>query len=183
MYNKISELITNDLVNYHNRPLTKKTISRYDLSILQHHVERQARYEYNADLARELSRQVNLDLFEHVRMVTNFIDCIQIQDDFIDILRDLVRIDEELSHQEAENLGFGHEARELRKMWRKKLNEAHKWLDRSVKYKIEWIKEHKKPRAAYVINATCELHNGLYWTIKALIEYPQFIKEGFKRVR
>lgn len=181
MYNEINTLINNDLNNYNKRPLTKSTISYDDLHTIAAYTRLWANNETRRDRALYLAKHLDRKLYNHIECVTQFHVEVTIYDDFINILDELCAIDEALNYEEADNLGFGKDARLLRKEWRAKLREAHKHLDRCVRNRILYIKEHHRPHTTYVSNLTGECHNGLYWTIRACITMPKMLRYGFTK--
>lgn len=181
MYNEINTLIKNDLNNYNKRPLTKSTVSYDDLHIIAAYTRLWANDERNRDEALHIAKYIDKKLYDHIECVTSWHVEVTIHDDFIELLNELYAINEALNYEEANNLGFGKEARILRKKWRAKLREAHKYLDKCVHNRILWIKEQRRPHTTYVLGATGECHNGLYWTIRELILNPKYIKYGFTK--
>ena len=88
--------------------------------------------------------------------------------DFTKLVDELLSIDETLTREECENLGFGPDARALRKRWRKLIRKGHKILNQQTKNHVNRIKEWSKPRRTYVSIVSGEVHNGLYWAIRGL---------------
>lgn len=182
MFKEINTLISNDLNNYNKRPLTKSTISYDDLQTIAAYTRLWANNETIRDRALYLAEHLDQRLYNHLECVTELPIEVTIHNDFIDILNELYAIDEALNYEEANNLGFGKEAKLFRKEWRVKLRKAHKYLDRCVRNRILGIKEHRKPRTIYISNFTGECHNGLWWTIRACITMPEMLKHGFTKV-
>lgn len=181
MYKEINTLIKNDLNNYNKRPLTKSTISYDDLHIIAAYTNMWANDEIRCNRALCLAKDLNHRLYNHIELVTQWRIEISIGDDFIELLNELYEIDEALRYEEECNLGFGKKAKILRRRWRHKLREAHKYLDKRVRNRVLWIKEWSKKHKVYISNLTGECHNGLWWTIRACIDCPQMIKYGFTK--
>jgi hypothetical protein len=179
MFNEINQLILNDIKNYNKRQLTKSTIDLGELGIIQAYTEMYAKNERNLDIALNITRRLDKRLHDRIEHIGGYGIYISISDDFLSSLYELQSIDEALTHEEYNNLGFGNDAKILRKKWRRKLREINKTLDKWVRNRILWIKEWSKPRKTYILNGTGEVHNGLYWTIRAYIDCPQMIKYGF----
>ena len=180
IYNEIYKLITNDLKNYNKRKSTQQIITKERLYRLSLYTNMWAEHEKNKFLALDIAGRLDKKLYDHIHIITTY-DNVHIHDDFIMQLKSLERINEELVHEEEENLGFGKTARKLRKRWRTELRKIHKRLDKCRKNRINWLKEHRKPRHTYILKATGEVHNGLYWTLRELILNPKYIKYGFTK--
>lgn len=180
IYNEINNLINNDLKNYNKRKSTQLIITKERLDTIKCYTQLWAKDETNKNSALQIAKRLNEKLYNHIDILTEHSN-ITIHDDFMELLKILFAIDEELSYEEEENLGFGRAARKLRKHWRVELRKAHKYLDKCYKNHINWLKEHGKPRRTYILKATGEVHNGLYWTLRELILNPKYIKYGFTK--
>lgn len=180
IYNEINNLINNDLKNYNKRKSTQQIITKERLDAVKCYTSLWAKDEANKNLALQIAKRLNEKLYNHIDILTDY-SKITIHEDFINRLKLLEAIDEELIHEEEENLGFGKTARELRKRWRTELRKIHKRLNRYHKNRVNWLKEHGKPRRTYILKATGEVHNGLYWTLRELILNPKYIKYGFTK--
>lgn len=180
-YNRIHKLITNDLENYDKRAITQRTITKERLHSISCYTNMWAKNETNKILALQIAGRLDKKLYDHIHIITTYDNSINIHEDFIAQLMSLERINEELIHEEEENLGFGKTARKLRKRWRTELRKIHKRLNRCHKNRVNWLKEHAKPRRTYILKASGEVHNGLYWTLRELILNPKYIKYGFTK--
>lgn len=181
MFNKINQLILNDIKNYNKRQLTKSTIDLGELGIIQAYTEMYAKNERNLDIALNITRSLDKRLHDRIKCIGGYGIYIGISDDFLSSLYELQSIDEALTHEEYDNLGFGNDAKILRKKWRHKLREINKTLDKWIRNRILWIKEWNKPRKTYILNGTGEVHNGLYWTIRHGLTMPKVLMHGFKK--
>lgn len=181
MYHTIYKTLDNSLKNYNRRPSLNKIVTRYELDVANAYAknwsENEARYE---TCYKQLTR-LNTKLAKHLENVHQWGIEINICGSFANMVYELTRIDEKLTREEAENLGIGPDAKRLRKEWRGIICKCHKYLNKSVKNKILYIKEWSKPRQTYVLNATGEVHNGLRWTFRELITHPTYIKYGFEK--
>jgi hypothetical protein len=91
----------------------------------------------------------------------------------LDKLNDkLSAISEQLYYEECDNFGISKKAIYLRKQWRKTCREMKRTMKLWIKNHKLYEKEWSKPRQIYISNATGECHNGLYWTIRAIITEP-----------
>lgn len=181
MFNKINRLILNDVKNYNKRRLTKSMIDLGELRIIQAYTEMYAKHERNLDIALNITRSLDKRLHDRIEHIGGYGIYISISDDFLSSLYELQSIDEALTHEECNNLGFGDDAKILRKKWRRKLREINKTLDKWIRNRILWIKEWNKPRKTYILNSTGEVHNGLYWTIRHGLTMPRVLMHGFKK--
>lgn len=181
MYNELNKIVQNYLKGYHKRAIKNRVVDIDSAQTLSAYTRMWAKDEAKLHRSLDIAGIIDINLYEHVKCVTQHGVEITIHDNFIELLNELWIIDEELSRQEAVNLGFGKDAKVLRKKWRNKLREAHKYLDRCVRNRMLWIKEHRKPHQTYVLNCTGEVHNGLYWTLRELILHPSYIKYGFTK--
>ena len=98
-------------------------------------------------------------------------------DPLIELCRKLHNISDPLDYEEAENGGFSKAAHELRKEWRSICRQIKRHMKAQIKGRKLYNKEWSKPRQVYISDLTGECHNGLYWTIRAIISTPQL---GFK---
>lgn len=181
IYNEINNLINNDLKNYNKRKSTQLIITKECLDTIKCYTQLWAENETNRNLALQMAGRLDKKLYDHIHIIVTYDDSINIHEDFITQLKSLEQINEELLNEEEENLGFGKTARKLRKRWRTELRKIHKYLDKCYKNHINWLKEHRKPRRTYILKATGEVHNGLYWTLRELILNPKYIKYGFTK--
>lgn len=181
MYKEIHNLISNDLINYKKRAITRDTISFEELSVLHAYTGLWACDEIRNELALDLAKSIDNKLYERINMAIGYGVNINVYDDTLGLLKELRAVDELLHYEEVDNLGFARDAKNLRKIWRKKLREINKQLDKAYRNRIDYIKEYRRPRTGYVSKYTGEYHNGLWWVIKACIERPQMIKYGFTK--
>ena len=181
MYKEINQLILNDVKNYNKRQLTKSTISLAKLDTIQAYTQMYAKNERNLDIALNITRSLDKRLHDRIEHIGGYGIYISISDDFLNSLYELQSIDEALTYEEYNNLGFSNDAKVLRKKWRRKLREIDKTLDKWVQNRILWIKEWNKPRKTYILNGTGEVHNGLYWTIRHGLTMPRVLMHGFKK--
>ena len=183
IYNEIHKLIDNDLKNYDKRSLTQKSITREGLALIHTYTKLYAEDEAYDNVALSMAYRLDKKLYNHIYNVTDWNVEIHIPKPFIDLLQELEALDEALQYEEAENLGLSQSAGNLRKQWRKKLRKAHKLLNKYHKNRVNWVKEHNKPRPTYELKATGECHIGLYWTLREMLLHPSYIKCGFRKVR
>ena len=181
MFNEINILINNDIKNYNKRSLTKSTIDYDELCTIKSYIAMWSNDESKCKEALSMASKLDQKLHDRIQAITGYGIYIPVYEYLLQGLYELQCIDEELTHEEQDNLGFGPRARKLRKMWRGKLKELNKMLDKCVKYRINYIKEWSKPRTTYVMNDTGELHNGLYWTIIHSLTMPKVLMHGFKK--
>lgn len=95
------------------------------------------------------------------------------------IIDDLGYIDEALAYEEENCLGLSKTAHYHRKRWRKLIRIAKKHFNSIIKNHLTYEKEWSKPRQVYMLRATGECHNGLYWTLREMLLNPGYIKYGF----
>ena len=181
MFNEINNLIHNDIKNYNKRSLTKSIIDYDELCTIKSYVAMWSNDETNCKQALSMAHRLDQKLHDRIQTITGYTIYIPVYGNLLEGLYELQCIDEELSHEELNNLGMGPKARKLRKMWRGKLKELNKMLDKQVKNRINYIKEWSKPRTIYVMNDTGVAHNGLYWTIKDGLTMPRVLIHGFKK--
>ena len=181
MFNEINNLIHNDIKNHNKRNLTKSTIDYDELCTIKSYIAMWSNDESKCKEALSMASRLDQKLHDRIQAITGFGIYIPVYDNLLQGLYELHCIDEELTREELDNLGFGPRARKLRKMWRKKLRELNKMLDKCVKNRINYIKEWSKSRTTYVMNYTGEVHNGLYWTIRDSLTMPKVLIHGFKK--
>jgi hypothetical protein len=181
MFNEINILINNDVKNYNKRSLTKSAIDYDELCTIKSYIAMWSNDESKCKEALSMAIRLDQKLHDRIQAITGYGIWIPIYEDLLHGLYELLCIDEELTHEEQDNLGFGPRARKLRKMWRGKLKELNKMLDKTVKNRINFIKEWSKSRTTYVMNDTGEVHNGLYWTIRDSLTMPKVLMHGFKK--
>lgn len=114
-------------------------------------------------------------------MMYKYLDIQIFNDDAVYIMAEnLLTIGEALSHEESVNLGLGNDARLLRKMWRRQVRMIKRDMKQTIKARKQYNKEWRNPkRIEYISRNTGECHNGLYWTIRAVLDRPIIAKEGF----
>lgn len=181
MFKEINTLIKNDLNNYNKRSLTKSTIDYDELCTIKSYIAMWSDDETSCRQALSMASRLDQKLYNRIQNITGCPIYITICPHVLERLYELHCIDEELTHEEQDNLGFGPRARKLRKMWRVKLKELNKMLDKTVKNRINYIKEWSKSRTVYMMNGTGEVHNGLYWTIRHGLTMPKVLIRGFKK--
>ena len=98
-------------------------------------------------------------------------------DTLIRLCQKLYSICDLLDYEEAENGGFSKAAHELRKEWRSICRQIKRHMKSVIKNRKLYNKEWSKPHQVYVSDFSGECHNGLYWTIRAVIHNPRL---GFK---
>lgn len=182
MYNEIHKLIDNDLKNYNKRSTTQSVVTKVRLKCIHACTKTWAEDEACDNLAQSIALHLDKKLYHHICNITDWHVEVHIPEPFIELLRELEDLDEMLRYEEAESLGVSRLAHDLRKQWRKKLRKAHKLLNLYHKNKVNWVKEHNKPRPTYELNATGECHVGLYWTLREMVLHPSYIKDGFRRI-
>lgn len=181
MYNEINLIVENYVKNYNKRSLKNRIVDKHDADIVAAYTKMWAENEsrYNAALYDLASTDKELhDYLELAHSCHN----VTITDDLCRHTKLLVNIHEELCHEEAENLGVGKNARILRKRWRLVRSSIRKDIKLAIKNKILYAKEWSKPRQAYILLATGEVHNGLCWTIRAMLSTKGATKEGFEKI-
>ena len=122
----------------------------------------------------------------HLPELSRYLDVIKMLDirlckplELYFIINDLNYIDEVLTYEEDNCLGFSKIAHYHRKRWRKLIRMAKKHFKSIIKHHLTYEKEWSKPRRVYTLNATGECHNGLYWTLREMLLNPGYIKHGF----
>lgn len=168
MYNEINLIVENYVKNYNKRSLKNRIVDKHDADIVAAYTRMWSKDEshYNAALNDLASADKKLhDYLELAHSCHN----VTITEDLCRHTELLVNIHEALCHEEAENLGIGKNARILRKRWRLVRNSIRKDIKLAIKNKINYSKEWRKPRQTYMLSATGEIHNGLWFTIKACI--------------
>lgn len=181
MFNKINILIDNDIKNYNKRALTKSAVDYDELCTIKSYLAMWSDDESKYNEALSIAGRLDQKLHDRIQAITGYPIYIPVYDSLLQGLYELQHIDEELTHEEQDNLGFGSRARKLRKTWRRKLKELNKMLNKFVKNRINYIKEWSKSRTTYVMNYTGEVHNGLYWTIRHGLTTPKVLIHGFKK--
>ena len=118
----------------------------------------------------ELNRYVSI-IHEYDIHLDTYID---------DIVTELYGIDEGLTYEETNHLGLSKTASRLRKRWNKQVRSIKRFFKKAIKNRVNYLKEWSKPRKVYILKATGEIHNGLWYTIKALIKSTGLITHSFK---
>ena len=181
MYHTIYKTLDNSLKNYNKRPSLKSIVTKEELYLANTYTKYWSENEACYETCYKQLTQLNIELAKHLEGVHQWGIEIDIDKSFAKMVCELAKIDEELTREEAENLGFGPNSKRLRKEWRQIIRKCHKYLNKSVKNKIRYIKEWSKPRQVYILSMTGECHNGLYWTLRELIIHPTYIKYGFEK--
>ena len=153
-----------------------------DVEIAHNYTNMWAREEAETEWCLECAKRLDQKLYQHIATASRYGIGFTAYETFTQIILRLDSIDDSLTYEERCNFGLGPNARRLRKEWRRTLRKAHKFINRSVKHKIAYIKEWSKPRKQYISNGTGEVHNGLWYTLKALVKCPGAIKYGFRRI-
>lgn len=76
-----------------------------------------------------------------------------------------------LDDEEAETMGLSKTARKLRKEWRSDYRKIKRALKATSRNKLQYYKEWSRPRAKYTFKCTNEVHNGLWYAVKAYVSY------------
>lgn len=103
--------------------------------------------------------------------------------EFDTIYRDYLPVAEALYQEECDNMGLSKEARELRKEWRRLVRKMTKLMRAYIKNAKDYDREWSKPRTEYIFVETGELHNGLYYTIKAWLDMRKYTKMPLKPMK
>ena len=90
-------------------------------------------------------------------------------DPVLQYIKELDLISSKLDYEEAEHLGFSEYASHLRKEWRAKCRQIKRTLKQYIRNRASYNREWSKPRKRYIFAETGEVHNGLWFTIKAYI--------------
>lgn len=181
MYNEINLIVENYVKNYDKRSLKNRIVNKRDADIVAAYTKMWSEDEsrYNAAL-NDLASTDN-KLYDYLELAHSYHNVI-VDERFCNHTKLLVNIHEALCHEEAENLGIGKNAQILRKRWRLVRNSIRKDIKLAIKNRILYTKEWSKLRQTYILPATGEVHNGLYWTIRAMLSTKGVIKEGFKKI-
>lgn len=182
MYNEISLIIENYCNNYKKRAIKNRIVDIDQAKVISAYVAMWASRERNENKALSNLMICDFELYNELKDATSYGIEMKVYDDLVQLTEEFLSIHTEIVHETAENLGFGPRAKELRKERKSVRRKICKYIRRSIKNKIAYIKEWSKPRKKFILNASGEVHNGLYWTIRALIERPAFIKDGFAKV-
>lgn len=168
MYNEINLIVQNYVKNYNRRSLKNRVVDRDDAGFISTYTSVWAKDESRYNTALYDLGSVDKKLHDYLELAHSCHNVI-ITEDICRHTELLVNIHEELCHEEAENLGIGKNARILRKRWRLVRNSIRKDIKLAIKNKIRYAKEWSKLRRVYTLPATGEVHNGLWFTIKAYI--------------
>lgn len=181
MYNELNEIVQTYRKGYHKRAIKNRVIDEYSVGVLSAYTKMWATEEIEQARVSDNLKFSDMKLYREFEAANSYGVEIGSTPYLLELTEKLVSIDNALNREEAENLGIGPEAHRLRKEWCRTRREIHKFIKGAIKYKINWIKEKSKPRQEYVINATGEIHDGLYWTLRELILHPSYIKYGFRK--
>lgn len=181
MYNELNVIVQNYLNGYHKRAIKNRVIDENSAKILAAYTRMWANDETEQMRVSDNLKFSDIKLYREFEAANSYGVELGSTSYLLELTEELVSIDAALNREEAENLGIGPDARRLRKEWRRTRRKIHKFIKGAIKHKINWIKEKSKPRQEYIINATGEVHNGLYWTLRELILRPSYIKCGFKK--
>ena len=168
MYNEINLIVENYLKGYNKRSLKNRIVNKHDADIVAAYTRMWAKDESRYNSALNDLASTDKKLHDYLELAYSYYE-INITEDLCRHTKLLVSIHERLCHEEAENLGIGKNARILRKRWRLVRRSIRKDIKLAIKNKIRYAKEWSKPRQTYVLSATGEVHNGLWFTIKACI--------------
>ena len=181
MYNEINLIVQNYVKNYNKRSLKNRIVDKHDADIVAAYTSMWSENESRYSAALNNLASVDKKLHDYLELAYYYHNVV-VDERFCDHTKLLVNIHEELCHEEAENLGLGKNARILRKRWRLICSSIRKDIKLAIKNKIRYAKEWSKLRQTYMLSATGEVHNGLYWTIRAMLSTKGVIKEGFEKV-
>lgn len=182
MYNELNTIVQSYLKGYNKRAIKNRILSKTDVEICASYAQMWAYDETETLLASENLKSIDMRLYREFEAANSFGVEIGSTCYLLELTEELISIGAALNREEAENLGIGPEARRLRKEWHRTRRKIHKFIKGAIKHKINWIKEKSKPRQEYMLKATGEVHNGLYWTLQELILHPSHIKYGFEKV-
>lgn len=168
MYNEINLIVQNYVKNYNRRSLKNRVVDRDDAGMISTYTSVWANDESRYNTALDDLASVDKKLHDYLKFAHSYHNII-VYERFCNHTKLLVNIHEALCHEEAENLGIGKNARILRKRWRLVRSSIRKDIKLAIKNKIRYAKEWSKLRQTYILPATGEVHNGLWFTIKACI--------------
>lgn len=168
MYNEINLIVQNYVKNYNRRSLKNRVVDRDDAGFISTYTSVWAENESRYNTALYDLASTDKELHDYLELAHSYHNVI-VDERFCDHTKLLVNIHEALCHEEAENLGIGKNARVLRKRWRLVRSSIRKDIKLAIKNKIRYAKEWSKPRQTYIFTETGEVHNGLWFTIKAYI--------------
>lgn len=168
MYNEINLIVQNYVKNYNKRSLKNRIVDKHDADIVAAYTKTWSENESLYNTALNDLASVDKKLHDYLELAHSCHN-VTITEDLCRHTKILVNIHEALCHEEAENLGIGKNARILRKRWRLVRSSIRKDIKLAIKNKIRYAKEWSKPRHTYILPATGEVHNGLWFTIKACI--------------
>lgn len=168
MYNEINLIVQNYVKNYNKRSLKNRIVDKHDADVAAAYTKMWSENESRCDAVLDDLASVDKKLCNYLELAHYHHD-VTITEDLCRHTKLLVNIHEALCHEEAENLGIGKNARILRKRWRLVRNSIRKDIKLAIKNKIRYAKEWSKLRRVYTLPATGEVHNGLWFTIKAYV--------------
>lgn len=99
----------------------------------------------------------------------SLLDCDLDSTDVTKYITDLYTVSVMLDDEEAENMGLSKTARELRKEWRFNCRQIKRTLKTAYRARLQYTEEWSKPRTKYIFDATGEVHNGFWYTLKACV--------------
>ena len=182
MYNELNTIMQSYLKGYNKRAIKNRVVNRTEAEICAAYTGLWANEESEANRVSENLKSIDMKLYREFEAANSFGVEIGSTCYLLELTEKLVSIGATLNREEAENLGIGPEARRLRKEWHRTRRKIHKFIKGAIKHKIKWIKEKSNPRQEYMLKASGEVHNGLYWTLRELILHPSYIKYGFEKV-
>lgn len=181
MYNELNTIVQSYLKGYNKRAIKNRIVNKTEAEICAAYTGLWAHDETEAIKVSENLKSTDMKLYREFEAANSFGVGIGSTCYLLELTEELASIGTALYNEEAENFGIGPEARYLRKEWRRTRHKIHKFIKGAIKHKINWIKEKSKPRQEYMLKATGEVRNGLYWTIRELILHPSYIKYGFEK--